>query len=187
MIITIGRQLGAGGRDIGRILASSLNLRYFDKELLLESARQSGFAHELFLRADERYNLFTLALSTDSQKLFQYQSDTIRQLASEGDCLFLGRAADYILRDRDDVLSVFLTADMEDRILRVIEKDGMTEKDALAFIEKTDRNRAHYYNFFTGKHWGDSSGYDICLNTSRFGMEGTVEIIKACVKNFKCL
>ena len=177
MIITIGRQLAAGGREVGKKLAEQLGMRYFDKELLLESARRSGIADELFLRADEHYNLFTLALSTDSQKLFQFQSDTIRQLADEGDCLFLGRAADYILRDRSDLFSVFLTADMESRIRRVMQKDGLTAEQAQAFIEKTDRRRADYYNFYTGKHWGDSNGYDLCLNTSRFGIEGTVRVI----------
>ena len=177
MVVTIGRQLAAGGRDIGKRLAERLHLRYFDKELLLEAARQSGIAEELFFRADEHYNLFTLALSTDSQKLFQFQSDTIRGLAEEGNCLFLGRAADYILRERKDLFSVFLTADMPDRIRLVMEKDGLSEKEAMAFIEKTDRKRADYYNFFTGRRWGDSSGYDICLNTSSFGIEGTIEII----------
>lgn len=183
MIITIGRQLAAGGRSVGKILSQQLGLRYFDKELLLESARRSGIADELFLRADERYNLFTLALSTDSQKLFQFQSDTIQQLAAEGDCLFLGRAADYILRDRKDVFSVFLCADMKDRVRLVMQKEGLQESEAVSFIEKTDRRRADYYNFFTGKRWGDSNGYDLCINTSRFSTKTTAEIIKSAVEN----
>ncbi|MBR1808781.1 MAG: cytidylate kinase-like family protein [Paludibacteraceae bacterium] len=182
MIITIGRQLAAGGRTVGQILAGQLGLKYFDKELLLESARRSGIADELFLRADEHYNLFTLALKTDTQKLFQFQSDTIRQLAEEGDCLFLGRAADYILRDRKDLFTVFLSADMQDRVATVMKKEGMTEEEAAAFIEKTDRRRSDYYNFYTGKRWGDGNCYDLCLNTSRFGIEGTVEIIKTSVE-----
>ncbi len=182
MILTIGRELASGGRDIGKMLSERLGLRYFDKELLLEAARQSGIAQELFLRADEHYNLFTLALSTDSQRLFQFQSDTIRQLACGGDCLFLGRAADYILRERKDLFTVFLTANMEDRVQRVMQRDGLSERDAITFIEKTDKKRSDYYGFFTGKRWGDSSGYDLCLNTSRFGIEGSAEIIAQSVK-----
>ncbi len=178
MILTISRQLAAGGREIGRLLASELNLKYFDKKSLLDSARRSGIADDLLLRADEHYNLFTLALSTDSQKLFQFQTDTIRQLAQSGNCLFVGRAADYILRDRNDVFSVFLSADISDRIRCVMTKDNLTEAEAESFILKTDRRRADYYNFYTDKQWGDSNGYDLCLNTSRFGVKGTVKIIE---------
>lgn len=183
MIITIGRQLAAGGREVGALLAERLGLRYFDKELLQEAAKQSGITQDTFLRADENYNLFTLALNTDRQKLFQWQSETIRRLAAEGDCLFLGRAADYVLRDRSDIFSVFLTADLADRVTRIMEGENMQEKEALAFIENSDSRREDYYNFFTGKHWGDSSGYDLCINTSRFGITATADIIIAALRH----
>lgn len=186
MIITIGRQLAAGGREIGQMIAKRLNLHYFDKELLIESARESGIAHEMFLRADEHYNLFTLALKTDNQRLFQFQSDTIRRLATEGNSLFMGRAADYILRDRDDLFSVFLTADIKDRIKRVMKHDNLNEQEATRFIKRTDRRRAAYYNFYTGRRWGEALGYDICINTSRLGIDNSVEIIVESINRVFC-
>lgn len=182
MIITIGRQLAAGGREVGRMIADELNLRYFDKEILLESARRSGIADELFRHADENCNLFTLALSTRSQRLFEYQSEAIAELAQAGNCLFLGRAADYILRNRDDLFSVFLSADNDDRMSRLVCKEQISDNEAISLIEKTDKRRAEYYNFFTGKKWGDSRGYDLCINTTVMGIDGTVKLIIDAVK-----
>lgn len=181
MIITIGRQLAAGGREVGKQVAELLNLQYFDKELLLEAARRSGIADERFSLADEKYNLFTLALSTNNQRLFEFQAQTIRQLASECNCLILGRAADYILRDFPNLFSIFLSADIEQRARVVALQENISHDDAINFIEKTDRNRANYYNFYTGRHWGDSH-YDLCINTSRFGINGTVQTILNAVK-----
>ena len=177
MIITIGRQLAAGGRAAGRRVAERLGLRYYDKELILEAARQSGLSPDMFLRADEQLGLFTLALNTDTQKLFQLQSDPIRRLAEAGNCLFVGRAADYVLRDRHDLLSVFLTADTADRIMRIMSGQHLSEREARLLVERADRRRAGFYNFYTNRRWGDASGYDLCLNTSRLGIDRTADLI----------
>lgn len=178
MIITIGRQLAAGGRAVGKRLAQELNLHYYDKGLLAAAAEESGLSVEHFSAADEQYNIFTLAFSSDNQRLFEIQAETIRQLAAKEDCLFVGRAADYVLRDRQDVLSVFLVADLNDRQQRLMLKEGVAEKEARAMIEKADRRRADYYNFYTGKQWGSALCYDLCLNTSQIDIPTAVSIIR---------
>ncbi len=177
MIITIGRQLAAGGRAVGKMLAERLSLRYYDSALLALAAKESGLSEEAFSAADEQYNIFTLALSSDNQRLFRIQSDVIGKVAADGDCVFVGRAADYVLRQRQDVLSVFLTADTGDRIDRLMKDRQITEKEALTLIEKADRRRADYYNFYTGKEWGRACSYHLCINTSQIPIESAVELI----------
>ncbi len=177
MIINIGRQLAAGGREIGRLVAQRLGLHYYDCELLTEAAKESGLNPALFKRADESHDLFLCALGSPNAEIFQFQSETIRHLAEAGDCLFIGRCADYVLRERTDCLNVFLTADLSDRVKRIMDSQHLTERQAEDMIAKTDRRRADYYNFYTGKTWGAAASYDLCINTSRLSVDEIVALI----------
>jgi cytidylate kinase len=197
IIITLGRRIGAGGLEIAHTLADSLGIKVYDKELIEIAARESGLAPDFFEKTDEvpaskgRFARFfgqrssnyvdtrsyvqDSAISEDG--LFKTQSDIIRQLADAGSGIFVGRCADYVLRDREGMLSVFITADWEDRVARIVEKRGLSEKEAEKYIDHGERRRASYYNYYTFKDWGDSASYDLCLNSSRFGIKGCVDII----------
>ena len=197
IIITLGRRIGAGGLEIAHTLADSLGIKVYDKELIEIAARESGLAPDFFEKTDEvpaskgRFARFfgqrssnyvdtrsyvqDSAISEDG--LFKTQSDIIRQLADAGSGVFVGRCADYVLRDREGMLSVFITADWEDRVARIVEKRGLSEKEAERYIDHGERRRASYYNYYTFKDWGDSASYDLCLNSSRFGIKGCVDII----------
>ncbi len=183
MIINIGRQLAAGGRAIGRRLAEELHYIYYDKELLIEAAKQSGYSAALFEHADEEHDVFLCALGSQNAELFRMQAETIKQLAEQGNCIFIGRCADYILRDRKDCLNIFLTADKADRIARVQQVEGCSARQAEDKINKKEKRRAEYYNFYTGKEWGAAAGYDLCLNTSRLSDDTIVSIIKEMLKS----
>ncbi len=177
MIINIGRELGAGGREIGQSLAETLHLAYYDKELIIEAARQSGIHPRLFEQADEANNLFLCALGSRNAELFRIQSETIQRLAEQGNALFIGRCADYILRKRTDCINIFLTADVQDRVARLCKAQGITEKQAVDLIEKSDRCRAEYYDFYTNKRWGAARSYELCVNTSHQSTEDILQII----------
>ena len=198
MIITIGRQLGSGGREIGKKLAEALNFAYYDKELLEITAKESGLNRNLFEQADEsaqkgittglfgmRFPLLSDVLTyggISHEMLFQIQSDVIRKLAEKQSCVFIGRCADYILRDRIDCLSVFLCANEEDRVKRIIayhEKKNMTVEKARDLMEQVDKKRSTFYNYYSNKTWGVAATYDVCLNSSVFGVDGVVSLLKA--------
>ncbi len=193
-VINIGRQLGSGGRTVGRMLAERLDAGFYDKELIREASRQSGLKPEVFERADERrrFSLQTLLggvfpglLSEDylgtsavgSQELFTLQSEVIRRLAGERSCIFVGRCADYVLREHPLALNVFVCADATDRQARVMELTGLDADKALELMARTDRQRAAYYNFYSGKTWGASASYHLCVNSSALGVEGTADMI----------
>ena len=186
ILITIGRQFGSGGKPVGDALSRKLGIPVYDNELITEAAKQSGYSPELFIRSDEKKRSFFLAnlfgLSSDvhnmigDAELFRIQSETIRNLASKGSAIFVGRASDYVLRDMK-CLNVFITASMESRIKFVCERDGVALEDAPGIIERRDRNRSKYYDFFTQKHWGLASNYDICINRSTLGTEKTADLI----------
>ena len=186
ILITIGRQFGSGGKPVGDALSQKLGIPVYDNELITEAAKQSGYSPELFVRSDEKKRSFFLAnlfgLNSDVRnmigdaELFRIQSETIRNLASKGSAIFVGRASDYVLRDMK-CLNVFITASMESRIKFVCERDGVALEDAPGIIERRDRNRARYYDFFTQKHWGIASNYDICINRSTLGTEKTADLI----------
>jgi len=186
ILITIGRQFGSGGKPVGDALSRKLGIPVYDNELITEAAKQSGYSPELFIRSDEKKRSFFLAnlfgLSSDVRnmigdaELFRIQSETIRNLASKGPAIFVGRASDYVLRDMK-CLNVFITASMESRIKFVCERDGVALEDAPGIIERRDRNRSKYYDFFTQKHWGLASNYDICINRSTLGTEKTADLI----------
>lgn len=195
-VINIGRQVGSGGKRIGELLAKRLNISLYDKELINLAAAESGFCPECFERADEHEQKGMLAavvgyfrtplaggyvqqnpLSNDS--LFKIQSDVIRHLAERESCIFVGRCADYILRDHPRTVNIFLTADTADRINRIVKRTGWSEEEAATCIERTDAQRARYYNYYTTRRWGEAATYDLTINTSRLGDEATAELILA--------
>ncbi len=194
-VITIGRQLGSGGKQIGEMLASQLKISCYDKELIQIASKESGLGKEFFEQADEK-SAFSLiggffGLSPYeggsytnnylcNETLFKIQSDVIRELAEQQSCIFVGRCADYILREHPHCLNVFISADIEDRIRRIAEQQNLTEDKAKALIEQTDKKRAGYYNYYSNKVWGMATSYDLCINSSSFGMDETV----ACIIHF---
>lgn len=195
--ICLGRQLGSGGYEIAKRVAERLELQLYDKEVLREAARESGVVPAMFLRSDEEKSgrwrgaaassLFAsgarlganmgYTAAFDSKALFHIMSETIQRLAAEGNCLFVGRCAEYILRERGDVVSVFVAADKKDRIARVARLEGIGEKEARHLINNVDKRRAEYHDFYAHERWGQPSTYDLCINTSRCGLEVAVDII----------
>lgn len=198
MIINVGRQLGSGGRTIASRLAERFNCRFYDRELLNLAAKESGFCEEFFERNDENKNFFKTIFhlhvphmsdgnfynnNLSQESLFKFQSDAIRKAAESGACVFVGRCADYVLRDRTDVVNIFVTANAEDRINRICGRDGLDEAEARKRISKGDSERASYYNYYTGKKWGHSESYDLCVNSSVLGMSGTVDYISRFIEH----
>lgn len=197
-ILTIGRQLGSGGRQIGEQLASRLGIAFYDKELIQIASQESGLGKEFFEQADEKksHSLFggqfpllgswteeyysTNYLSNEA--LFQIQSDVIRKLAEKQSALFVGRCADYVLKDHPRCLNIFISADIEDRIHRIASLQQIPEKKALDMIEKTDKKRAGYYNYYSNKLWGNAASYDLCVNSSFWGIDQTIKFIHQLVK-----
>lgn len=194
-IITIGRQTGSGGREIGELLAKEYGIKYYNKELLTRAAKESGYCEEMLKEHDERptnsflynlvmdtysfgYNASTFVDMPISHKIFLAQFDTIKKIADEGPCVIVGRCADYALVDYKNVLNVFIYADEEDRITHLMEKRKCTREDAKDWIAKSDKRRSSYYNYYSSKKWGKAETYDLCINRSLLGIEGTVELIK---------
>ena len=199
--ITIGRQLGSGGRLIGEKLASQLGISFYDKELIQIASQESGLGKEYFEQADEKksYSFFgglfglkgTMAdvpFSTyylNNETLFKIQSDVIRKLAEKGSCLFVGRCADYVLGENPRCLNIFICADMNDRVMRIAELQKMTAEKARDFVEKADKRRAGYYNYFSNKEWGAADTYHLCVNSSVLGINETVSLLhQFAVKRF---
>jgi hypothetical protein len=190
-MICIGRQLGSGGHEIGRMLALDFEAKCYDKELLNLAAKESGLSEHFFEQHDEHKsfmrsflhlpngmqpNYLRQGFSQDS--LFQFQSEAITKAAEEERCVFVGRCADYVLRERKDVVSIFVTAPLEVRAERIMTRQGFESlKEARKFIEQEENRRASYYNYYTGKRWGDSNSYDLCVNSALLGLEGTEKFI----------
>jgi cytidylate kinase len=201
IIINVGRQLGSGGHDIGRMLALDFAAKYYDRELLNLAAKESGFSEKIFEQNDKKKGFFrglfnmgsphvnsgSLYKSNFSQEsLFQFQSDAIRKAAKEGSCVFVGRCADYVLRDFPNVVNIFITASMEYRVEQIMNKQHLNEEAARAFIEKRENQRAEYYNYYTGKKWGHAASYDLCIDSSILGLVETEKIIAEFIrKKFK--
>lgn len=198
IIVTIGRQFGSGGRTVGKKLAEQLGIAYYDRELINLASKESGICGEFFEKADEKTSgslLKALAMgfsmnnaifqSNDylsNESLFQIQSDVIRKVAAEGSCILVGRCADYILRDDPDCIHIFVSASMEDRIRRAMEYNQADEKEAREYIHRADKSRASYYNYYTDKIWGAAESYDLCINSSMYGIDQTVEFIRSFIK-----
>ena len=197
IIINVGRQLGSGGHDIARMLALDFGATYYDRELLNLAAKESGFSEKIFEENDEKKGFFRslfnvqtphlggsgLYKSNFSQEtLFQFQSDAIKKAAEKGSCVFVGRCADYILRDFKNVVNIFVTASMKFRIEQVMAKRGGTSKQARHFIEQGESHRAQYYNYYTGKKWGAAESYDLCIDSSVLGLVETEKLIAAFIR-----
>ena len=196
MVITVGRQYGSGGREIGTMLAEKLGSAFYDDMLLKEAAKESGLCEDLFHSFDERPKSFLYSVAMDpysfsmnhvmpkgsiEQQVYLATYDTIKKLADKGPCVLIGRCADYALKDRDDVINLFITAPLENRIERVARRNGITRDEAKERIKRTDKSRASYYNYYSSKDWGDAKSYDLCIDSSLLGIEGTVELLEKLV------
>ncbi|MBP5445156.1 MAG: cytidylate kinase-like family protein [Acholeplasmatales bacterium] len=181
LIICIGRQYGSGGRFIGKLLAEKLNIPCYDKEILTESIKKSDINVDVIENNDEvpnsmMYSVFQSNGLSINEQVFLAQFDAIRDIANKGACVIVGRCADYILEDRDNVVSIFITAPIEERIKRATEFYKFDSNKALKAIKKVDKKRREYYNYYTNRKWGEASNYDLTLN-SRIGVEKCVEVI----------
>ncbi len=194
-IITIGREFGSAGREIGRRVAKDLGIKLYDREMLDRAAKESGICQELFETHDEKPTnsfLYSLVMDTYSlgytagsysdmpinHKVFLAQFDAIKKIADEGPCILVGRCADYALEEYDNVLRVFVHADMSARIRRIARIYDLTDAKAKEMIIKTDKKRSSYYNYYSNKKWGVSESYDASISSSMLGIEGTAEMIK---------
>jgi cytidylate kinase len=192
IIINIGRQLGSGGHDIGRMLALDFQAKYYDRELLNLAAKESGLSEKIFEQNDEKKGFFRGLLNLGSphvssgrvynsgvsqESLFLFQSEAIKKAANEGSCVFVGRCADYVLRNLPNTVSVFVTASMDYRVHQIMNKRHLDEDAARKFIEQGESERATYYNYYTGKKWGAAESYDLCIDSSVLGLVETEKII----------
>ena len=201
-IVTIGRQFGSGGREIGAKLAEELGIPFYDRELLTRAAKESGFCEEMIECHDERptnsflynlvmdtysfgYNASSLVDMPISHKVFLAQFDTIKKIAEEGPCVIVGRCADYALADYTNVVNLFIFGNEETKIKRIMERYNLTEAKAKDMIIKKDKQRQSYYNYYSSKKWGRADSYDLCINSSILGIEGTVKLIIQYIEDFE--
>ena len=199
VVVTIARQYGSGGKTIGKMLAEDLGIKAYSREILKIASEESGISETLFNKADEKLKTTSLfgivkreykgeLLPPESegfvsdQNLFNYQAKIIQDLAENESCVIVGRCADYILKDRPNVVSVFIHASPEYCIRQSIERGAYTGKDVEKFIQKTDKYRGDFYHYYTGRVWNDARNYDLCLNSEKLGFEGCVEAIKAYIQ-----
>lgn len=196
-IYTIGRELGSGGRDIGMALAKRLGVKCYDKELLAAASKESGFCAEIFENHDEKPTnsfLYSLVMDTYSigsfstspffdmplnHKVFLAQFDTIKKIADTESCVIVGRCADYALADNPNCLNIFVHADLDYRIAKIAKKMDLTMNKAKDLIQKTDKQRASYYNYYTSKKWGETKSYHLTLDSEQIGIDGCVDMILA--------
>lgn len=194
-IITIGREYGSAGREIGRRIAEDFGIRLYDKEMLARAAKESGICEEIFESHDEKPTnsfLYSLVMDTYSMgysgntytdmpinhKVFLAQFDAIKKIADEGPCILVGRCADYALESYKNVVSVFIHADLDARIRRIARLYDLTDAKAKDRILKTDKQRSSYYNYYTNKKWSNADSYELCLNSAELGIEGTAKAIE---------
>ncbi len=189
MIITIGRQHGSNGHSVAELLAKELGIPCYSKEIVDQTARDTNFSREVLRSYDEKRISPFVAPSMQffgvdegfrlSMQVASAQFDTIRKLAQQGDAVFVGRCADYVLRGRDDVVRVFLTADLPFRIRTLMRRKGISEEQAKKLVREVDKDRASYYRYYTDQVWGSSEYYDLSINTAPVGIEGTVKVIRS--------
>ncbi|MBE6604419.1 MAG: cytidylate kinase-like family protein [Ruminococcaceae bacterium] len=200
LAITIGRQYGSGGREIGVRLGELLGFRVYDKELLFMAAQKNGINPDALRRVDEKATnslLYTLAVGTTlygsysigvdvpiNDQLFITQTEIIKKAAEEENCIFIGRCADYVLRNHPNRISVFVYADKEERIARIMKEYTVSRDEAASMIAKTDKRRMNYYNFYTGRKWGKLDNYHLCIDSALLGVEGAAQMIAAVVKSY---
>ena len=203
-IITIGRQFGSGGREIGEKLAQHFDIKFYDKELLSRAAKESGFCEEMMHSHDERPTnsfLYNLVMDTYSfgynsssfvdmpisHKVFLAQFDTIKKIANEGPCVIVGRCADYALNDYQNCLNDFIHADEASKVKRIMNKysDITTEQKAKDMMNKKDKSRQSYYNYYSSKKWGRADSYDLSINSGILGIDGTVKLLAQYIEAFE--
>ncbi len=199
-VITIGRQFGSAGREIGEKVAEYFGIKCYDKELLTRAAKESGFCEEMIQNHDERptnsflynlvmdtysfgYNASSFVDMPISHKVFLAQFDTIKKIASEGPCVIVGRCADYALAGFENAVHLFIYADEAAKVKRIMEKYSLSEAKARDMIIKKDKQRQSYYNYYSSKKWGRADSYDLCINSSILGVEGTVKLITQYVED----
>lgn len=193
-VLNIGRQLGSGGHAIGTILAREFGIKFYDKEVLDLAAQESGFSKYFFERDDEHRgfvkSLFNSIIpftssgdpygnQLSSESLFKFQSDAIRKAAERESCVFVGRCADYVLRDHPRCVNIFISANMEDRVARLMESLHLNAQEAEKRALEGDDKRASYYNYYSALTWGEAATYHICINSSVLGIEDTAEFLKS--------
>ena len=192
LILNIGREMGSGGRELAQRLAQIFDLKFYDKELIHEASKDSGICQDCFEKADEKpqkvwYSRFPFfgdpgfnGLSNDA--LFEIHYRTVQRLAKENDCVFVGRCTDYILREDPACLNLFVHAPRDFRVRRICQSMNVNEEEAVQIIEKADKIRSSYYNFYTNKEWGKASSYHLCVDTSLLGVEKTAGWVAEWVK-----
>ncbi|MBO5448367.1 MAG: cytidylate kinase-like family protein [Ruminococcus sp.] len=195
-IITISREFGSGGREIGKILAQDFSIPFYDKELLEIASKESGICQELFVKNDESYTnsfLFSLVMGNYpvtadgrinpdmplNHKIFLAQFETIKKLGEQGPCVIVGRCADYVLKGMPNVINFFVSGNIKEKKARILQRYDIEKNKAEDFIKKTDKRRASYYNYYTDMKWGEAKNYDLCINTSKTGIEGAVRLMKS--------
>lgn len=199
-VITIGRQFGSGGRELGKLIAQKLGITYYDKELLIEAAKKAGVSPEFFERNDEKaprflsgllsftmgynpYSLYSGSTSISDDSIYTAQSDFIHHAAEQGPCVIVGRSADYVLRDHPRCANIFVHAPVDTCVDRIMRRgDKTTREQARAMAEKTNKLRANYYNFYTDKTWGDARSYDLTIDSSLMPMEDVADMVIEYVK-----
>lgn len=198
-IITIGRQLGSKGREIGKKLSEKLQIDFYDKELIVEAAKESGLPEKFFENTDEKPTssfLYSLVMSVqpgtglysryndflNNDNIFRIQADTIRKIADEGPCIIVGRCADYILKEREDLVKIFIHASKEVRRDRIMARDSVSEKEAMNILTKADKRRGNYYNFYTNRVWGDLNNYDLSVDSGKIDTDKCVDLIAEYIK-----
>ena len=200
LVITIGRQYGSGGREIAQRVAEILGIKSYGKELITMAAERSGLHADTLHSVDERATsslLYTLAMGSNvlggamhfgykmplNDKLFILQSEVIKEYAKEGSCVIIGRCADYVLRDEKNVFRLFVYGDLDHRQARILERHPeIKSTQVVDIINKTDKRRSSYYNFYTGNKWGKFDNYDMLINSSTLGIEGSVQLICASIR-----
>ena len=193
-VITVGRSFGSGGRALGRLIADKLGIAFYDKELLVKAAEKAGMSPEYFERNDERVPRFCSGLfsfnhgynpmtfyggsASNPDNIYQAQCDFMHEIAAEGPCVIVGRSADYVLRDVDNVVNIFVHAPMKDCVKRILERaDSMNEDEARSLAERTNKLRAAFYNFYTDKRWGKATSYDLTLDSSLMPLEDCADFV----------
>ena len=202
IIITIARQYGSGGREIGERVAELLGIPIYDKEIITDAASKGELNAETIKQVDETHAsslLYTLAMGSNilgttlhfgykmplNDKLFILQSDVIKEYASQGSCVIIGRCSDYVLKDEESLLRLFIYGDLEHRAERVRQRHPeIKSSQIIDVINKTDKRRSSYYNFYTGNKWGKYDNYDMAINSSTLGIEGTAQLIAAMAKKY---
>lgn len=191
IVVTIGREFGSGGRLIGKLLAEDLGINFYDKELLAETAKESGYAEKFLEEYDEKAkNLFFSYFlpgeyATDlplNNKVFLAQFDTMKNLVKDNSAVFIGRCADYVLKDMPERLSVFVHANQEVRIRQISEQLHLSKKEAKRMLEETDKHRKDYYEYYTGNRWDDLDNYDLCIDSDKMTIDGAVALIRSCIE-----